>query len=351
MDQSYSKNSLVRDALLIVIRYVLLIGIFLSLVLYAYTWKALKHNPLKVPAGGYELIVAPGTTLNQFTKQLHKSGLLSHPLLLRGYLIYKGNTRLIKAGEYRVEQGTTPLQLLDKIFKGEVTQYSFTIIEGWQTSQVIAALQQHPKIKATLTGLSKAQVIEKLDIPVQHLEGIFLPDTYSFPANTTDVEFMRRAFFSLQLKLQQAWEQRDPACALNSPYEALILASIIEKETSLKTEYAQISGVFTRRLIKKMKLQADPTVIYALQAQLNGPLLRKHLQIDSPYNTYKKVGLPPTPIALPSAMAIEAALHPAVGDALYFVATGDGGHIFNASLEEHNKAVKQLYRTRTSQSP
>lgn len=341
MDHWYSRNSLVSLA-----RFVILIGLLLTMGLYAYTWKVLKHDPLKVPAEGYELVIAPGTTLNQFTRQLNKSGLLSHPILLRAYLIYKGNTKQIKIGEYKVEPGMTAVQLLDKVFSGQVTQYSFTIVEGWQTAQVINALQQHPKIKVTLKDLSKEQIIQKLGIPMQSLEGIFLPDTYFFAANTTDVEFMRRAFFSMQEKLQQAWEQRDPDCILANPYEALILASIIEKETSIKSEYTEISGVFTRRLSKNMKLQADPTVIYGLPAQLEGPLLRKHLRVDTPYNTYLRTGLPPTPIALPSAQAIEAALHPAAGNAIYFVATGDGGHIFTATLSEHNKAVQQLYKSR-----
>lgn len=341
MDHWSSRNTLVSF-----LRYAILAVILIAGGLYAYTWKVLKHDSLNVPVGGYDLNIEQGTTLNQFTKQLHTSGLLSKPLLLRGYLIYKGNVKQIKAGEYHVEPGMSAIKLLDKVFAGAVTQYSFTVVEGWQTAQVIAALHQHPKITPLLAGLSQQEIIKQLDIPVQHLEGVFLPDTYFFSGKTTDVEFLRRAYIAMQAKLMQAWEQRDPQCILTNPYQALILASIIEKETNIKSEYAQISGVFTRRLQQGMKLQADPTVIYGLQDKLAGPLLRRHLAINTPYNTYQNLGLPPTPIALPSLGAIEAALHPADGENIYFVATGDGGHIFTATLTEHNKAVQQLYSSR-----
>ncbi|HSX19667.1 MAG TPA: endolytic transglycosylase MltG [Gammaproteobacteria bacterium] len=341
MDRWYSKKLASRLRNLLAIFFVLFVGT------YAYAWKVLARDPLTVPNAEYTVYVAPGTTLKQFTQQLNVSGLLSHPRLMRVYLMYKSKSHKIKAGEYAVDQGMTALQLLDRIFAGTVTQYSFTIVEGWQTAQLISALQQHPKIKATLGGDSE-QIINTLNIPVTHLEGVFLPDTYFFTAFTTDAEFLRRAYFGMEQALGQAWEERDTHCILKSPYEALILASIIEKETSLKDEYAAISGVYTRRLRNKMKLQADPTVIYALQDQLAGPLLRKHLKLDSPYNTYRYTGLPPTPIALPSAAAIKAALHPATGNSLYFVATGngDGAHIFSATLKDHNKAVKKLYSQR-----
>lgn len=341
MDHWSSRNSLISF-----LRYAVITVLVITGCMYAYTWKVLKHDSLRVSSEGYDLNIEPGTTLNQFTRQLHKSGLLSHPFLLRGYLIYKGNTKQIKAGEYHIDPGMSAVQLLNKVFAGAVTQYSFTIVEGWQSAQVIAALQQHPKITPLLQGLSQQEIIRKLEIPVGHLEGVFLPDTYFFSGKTTDIEFLRRAYAAMQEKIVQAWEQRDPQCVLENPYQALILASIIEKETSIKSEYAEIAGVFTRRLKKNMKLQADPTVIYGLQDKLEGPLLRKHLSINSPYNTYQNLGLPPTPIALPSLGAIEAALHPAGGDNIYFVATGDGGHIFTATLPEHNKAVQQLYNSR-----
>lgn len=343
MDHWLSRNSLIR-----VIRYSIFFSVLITGVIYVYTWKVLAYDSLKVPEAGYELVIEPGTTLTKFTQQLYNNGVLSHPRLMRLYLIYKGNTKQIKTGEYKIEPGMTAMQLLDKVFQGVVVQYSFTIVEGWQSSQLIAQLQQHPKIKSTLQGLTNTQIIRKLDLPVNHLEGIFLPDTYCFDAYTTDVEFLRRAYFSMQEKLEAAWNRREANTVLKNSYEVLILASIIEKETSLKSEYGQIAGVFTRRLSRNMKLQADPTVIYGIQDKLSGPLLRKHLKIDTPYNSYQRHGLPPTPIALPSISAIEAALHPAAGNALYFVATEqqDGGHIFSATLQEHNKAVQRLYSSR-----
>lgn len=343
MDHWLSKNFLIR-----VIRYSLIFSSVVFALVYAYTWKILAYDKLSVPEQGLELVIAQGSSLSQFTKQLKSIGALQHPRLLRLYLLYKGNTKKIKAGEYKISPGMTALQFLELVFSGSVTQYTFTIVEGWQTQQLLTQLWQHPKIKGTLTGLSDQEIINRLQLPISHLEGVFLADTYKFEAYMTDVDFLRRAYFSLQEKLQAAWEHRDPDSILKTPYEVLILASIIEKETSIKSEYAQISGVFCRRLAKNMKLQADPTVIYALRDTLNGPLLRKHLSINSPYNTYQKVGLPPTPIALPSQDAIEAALHPAAGNALYFVATGnnDGRHVFSESLQMHNKAVKNLYNLR-----
>lgn len=325
-----------------VLSSILLAAIFIAAVVYIYSWKYLSYDPLNVPVDGYELKIAPGTSVRQFIKQLHAKDLLSHPNLMIAYVALT-QANHIQAGEYKVDRGTTPLQLLANVEEGLVAQYSFTIVEGWQTAQLLMELRQHPKIKYTLNNLSTDEIIQKLNIPVKHLEGIFLPDTYLFPADTTDIDFLRRAYFSMEMKLRNEWPKRSAECKAATPYEALILASIIEKESGLKNEYTEISGVYSRRLAKNMKLQADPTVIYAYQDQLTGTLSRKHLRIDSPYNTYKKYGLPPTPIALPSAAAIEAALHPAPGNSLYFVATGDGGHVFSSTLKEHNAAVKQLY--------
>jgi UPF0755 protein len=339
MDPWYSKNTLAKIR---IIRDCLIVAITFAIIIYAYTWKYLSYDPLVVPDTGYELRIESGTSVRQFIKHLHSSGLLSHPNLMIWYVALVGANH-IQAGEYKVLPGMTPLQLLTKVESGLVEQYSFTIIEGWSTAQLLAELHKHPKIKHTLYGLSMQEMVQKLNIQVTHLEGVFLPNTYNFLADTTDVEFLRRAYFSMEHKLRQSWPTRSADCGVKSPYEALILASIIEKESGIIKEYAEISGVFSRRLAKNMKLQADPTVIYAYESGLTEPLARKHLNIKSPYNTYQNVGLPPTPIALPSALAIDAALHPAQGDALYFVATGEGGHVFSSNLKDHNAAVKRLY--------
>lgn len=337
MDHWFSKN--LPSKFLI---YVALVAFVSFGSVYFYVWKCLAYDKLPVADDGYELFVEPGTSLRQFINQLQTSGIVNHPDLLLVYVILSNNASHIKAGEYKISPGTTSLQLLDQVVAGLVTQYPFTIVEGLQTRQVLEKLQQHPKIKATLVGKSSIEIIKELNIPVEHLEGIFLPETYFFKAYTTDLEFLRRAYFSMQKKLDLAWQQRDPDCILKSPFEALILASIIEKESSVKGEYAEISGVYQRRLVNGMKLQADPTVIYALQDKLTGPLLIKHLSLDSAYNTYKFKGLPPTPIAIPSMAAVDAALHPAPGESLYFVATGAGDHVFSKTLAEHNKAVRKM---------
>jgi len=295
------------------------------------------------------LKVQPGTSVRQLANDLHKLGILDCPRLFRWYAIATGAYNHIQAGEYRLVPGTTPQQLLNMMVSGKVVQYTFTIIEGWRTRDVIAALHEHPKIKVTLAGLSYDQILKKLDLPVKHLEGLFLADTYFFHADTKDVDFLRRAYLSMQEKLDALWEKRAPNLALNNPYEALILASIIEKESGLAHELTQISGVFHRRLAKNMRLQADPTVAYWFGDALKGPLLKRHLKIDSPYNTYTLIGLPPTPIAIPSLRAIEAALHPDNGTSLFFVATGSGSHIFSTTLAEHNKAVRDTAAQRRAE--
>lgn len=322
--------------------HIFLASLLVSSVTYTYIWQQLIYKPLKLTEAVYTFEIAPGSTLKQFTQQLHQAGILAHPKLLNCLAILNGSANHIKAGEYTIGRGMTAKQLLKQVVAGQVTQYAFTIVEGWRTADLIAALQQHPKIEFSLNGLSEKEIINKLGISVNHLEGMFLPDTYYFTAHTKDVDFLRRAHFNLQEKLQAAWQQRAPDSMLSSPYQALILASIIEKESGVKTEYHEISGVFQRRLTKHMRLQADPTVIYALGDKYKGTILKSHLQLKSPYNTYVSNGLPPTPIAMPGLRAIEAALHPATGDSLYFVATGDGGHVFTKDLVAHNKAVQKL---------
>jgi len=336
MDHWFSKKLLIRCA-----RDVLVACMLVSSVFFICAWKRLSYDKLSVPDFGCEICIAPGTSLQQFANQLYTKNILKYPRLLRWYGVITNSANSIKAGEYKIEVNMTPKDILRKVVAGDVNNYAFTVVEGMQTLQILAELQKHPKIKVTLTGLTPNEIISELDLPIVHLEGLFFPDTYFFEAGTSDVDFLRRAYYSMDQKLQTLWQDRAPECVLDTPYEALILASIIEKESGLKSEYPEISGVYQRRLIAGMRLQADPTVIYALQDQLNGPLLKLHLRIDSPYNTYKLAGLPPTPIALPSLAAIEAALHPAPGESLYFVATGTGGHLFSKTLVDHNKAVQQ----------
>lgn len=301
----------------------------------------INHHILNIPTTGYNFKIIPGASLKSFTHQLHNDKVIRNPEILRWYAFVLGIDASIKAGEYNIPSGVTVRQLLQEVVQGNVIQHEFTIIEGWRTRNVIAALNANPKIKHTLDGLTEQEILERLEIPETHLEGVFLPDTYYFTADTSDVAFLKRAYNAMQNKLKVAWERRSPQSILQTPYDALILASIIEKESGVYAEYEEIAGVFQRRMQKGMRLQADPCVIYGLGANYSGALLKDHLRSDSPYNTYTRKGLPPTPIAIPSMRAIEAALHPADGESMYFVATHKGHHVFSKDLQSHNLAVKQ----------
>ncbi len=230
-------------------------------------------------------------------------------------------------------------EFMDQILSGKVIQYSITIVEGWNIYQLLDVLKADPHIKQTLQGLSHKQIMQRIGYPEMHPEGRFYPDTYHFPKGLTDVEFLQRAYGAMQQKLAAEWEKRAVGLPYKTPYEALIMASIVEKETGLPSERQAIAGVFVRRLEKRMRLQTDPTVIYGLLPNFDGNIRRRDLRRDTPYNTYRRRGLPPTPIAMPGGDAIHAALHPADGDKLYFVSRGDGSHHFSATLEEHNRAV------------
>jgi UPF0755 protein len=234
--------------------------------------------------------------------------------------------------------------LLRKLTQGEVIQYRLTLLEGWQFTQVRAALAQHPALQQTLSGLDADAVMTQLDLSCLHPEGQFFPDTYIFPRGTTDLELLRRAHKALRQNLAKTWEARAPTLPLTAPDELLTLASLVEKETGCAPERADVAGVFIRRLRKEMRLQSDPTVIYALGVQFDGNLRRVDLQLDSAYNTYVYPGLPPTPIALVGLAALQASAHPAEGDTLYFVARNDGCHAFSATLAEHNAAVRRYQK-------
>ncbi|RJQ48769.1 MAG: endolytic transglycosylase MltG [Gammaproteobacteria bacterium] len=297
------------------------------------------QTPLAIPETGFEYEVAPGAGVKTIAQDLKRRHILRQPHYLVLLARIEGNSAAIKAGEYRFTPGTTPLQLLNQLVAGKVREYSFTIIEGWTFPQLVEALARHDKLTHTLQGLSPEQIMAQLGKPDEHPEGRFLPDTYHFPKGASDLALLRRAYQAMETRLDREWQARSEATPLRTPYEALILASIIEKETGAAHERAEIAGVFTRRLNIGMPLQTDPTVIYGMGASFDGNLRRGDLTQDQPYNTYTRTGLPPTPIALPGAQAIHAALHPAPGNTLYFVARGDGTHEFSATLEQHNAAV------------
>jgi UPF0755 protein len=299
------------------------------------------ETPLDLPAKGHSFNLAPGS---------HGADIVTE-LASRGYtregwewkLLMRLEPQVYRAGEYRLEAGLKPRELLRKFAGGWVVQHRVTLIEGWTFRQVVTALAGHPVLEQTLDPADPAQWPNHLAaLGIDQPEGWFLPETYSFTLGDSDLEILGRAHRAMQEALAMAWASRDDDLPIETPYELLILASIIEKETSLEEERAQIAGVFVRRLRKGMKLQTDPTVIYGLGESFDGDIRRRDLRTDTPYNTYTRHGLPPTPIAMPGRASLLAAAHPAPGEALFFVANGKGGHTFSTTLKEHQTAVDKL---------
>lgn len=277
-------------------------------------------------------------------------GVLQYPRIVGLWARYQGVADGIKAGEYALADAETPAQLLANMVAAKTVQYRLTVVEGWTFSQALAEIHRHPKVIQTLVGKSIQHISKEMLINSGNPEGLLFPDTYFFPANTTDLQLLKRANERLDEVLAKAWEQRLGALPYESPYEALIMASIIEKESGASSERGHIAGVFVRRLELGMRLQSDPTVIYGMAENYAGDIRRSDLRQVTPYNTYRINGLPPTPIALSGLDSINAALNPLPGDALYFVAKGDGTHHFSSSLEEHNSAVARFQLTGQSRS-
>jgi UPF0755 protein len=297
-------------------------------------------SPLVVAQQPVDYILKPGSGIFLLAKGLSSQNLLKRPAYFIALATFQGKASRLKAGEYRIMPGTTPMQFLDQIVHGRVLFHPVKLLEGWTFQQFLAALRAQPRLLQTLPGLSVETIMEKLGRAGEHPEGQFFPDTYQFTAGTTDLAILKQAYNMMQKRLAVAWEKRDPKVPYQTPNEALIVASLIEKETALDSERPMVAEVILNRLQKKMLLQIDPTVIYGLGGQYTGKLRKNDLRVDSPYNTYLYAGLPPTPIAMPGAASIQAALHPTVGEQLYFVAKGDGGHQFSKTLAEHNQAVK-----------
>lgn len=298
-------------------------------------------RPVEIQGGEQVLLIEPGDSLRVVARNLATAGVIADARYFRVLARLSGKSSRIQAGEYLLTGSLRPQELLTMFVDGRVRQYSLTVVEGWSFREMLALIDESPVLKHTLKEKSPEEVMTEIGYPGIHPEGRFLPDTYHFPKGMSDRDFLRRAYQTMEQFLQQAWSERDGGTPLKSPYEALILASIVEKETGKAEERAEIAGVFSRRLQRRMRLQTDPTVIYGLGESFDGNIKRKHLTEDNPYNTYTRHGLPPTPIALPGREAILAVLHPAAGEAVYFVSKGDGSHHFSATLEEHNRAVIQ----------
>ncbi len=302
-------------------------------------YKTYLNSPLLVNTAELSVTVKPGSNLTRLLYRLKEQGLVTKPRYLLWYARLLSNPDKLHVGEYLVTKEDTPLSLVEKFLSGKVKLYSLTIIEGWNFSQMMDVVNKEPALQHKLTKLSDNQIMVKLGYENVHPEGRFMPDTYNFPKGTTDIALLKQAYTAMEKYLAQQWPQRDVGLPFKTPYDALTLASIVEKETGLASERKQIAGVFIRRLQVRMRLQTDPTVIYGMGKKFKGNIKRRDLKKDTPYNTYRHYGLPPTPIAMPSREAIDAALHPAPGEALYFVSKGDGSHYFSATLKEHNNAV------------
>ena len=322
-------------------------GVLVGLIALTHALITLHHSALvdaqaRASSQTPVITVAPGASFAEVATDLADRGLLEQPLLLRLWARWRGYAERLHVGDYALSAGLSATDLVKKMARGEIIESTFTIIEGWTVAELLAAIRAHPDLARSLDPAAGPQALmAAIGRPGQPAEGQFLPETYHFPKGSDDIELLKRANRALEQALEAAWQARQPNLPLSNPQDALTLASIIEKETALASERRRISGVFTRRLQQGMRLQTDPTVIYGLGADFDGDLRRRDLRTDTPWNTYTRSGLPPTPIALAGIASIRAAVNPAEGDSLYFVSRGDGSHVFSATLAAHNAAVRR----------
>jgi len=298
-------------------------------------------SPVRMAAEATEIEVPPRMGFRATVALLERSGVRVRPYHFEALARLLGRERDIKAGNYLLTQPLTPVDLLDKLTRGDVTQAEVRLIEGWTFAQLRSALDESPDIKHDTKGIEDAEILKRIQAPESHPEGLFFPDTYLFARGSSDLAVFRRAYRAMQRHLQNEWNARAPEAPYKTPYEALVMASIIEKETGRPEERNQIAGVLVNRLRIGMRLQVDPTVIYGLGAAFDGNLKRVHLLEDGPYNAYTRAGLPPTPIAMPGLASLRAALRPGKTDALYYVSRGDGTSQFSRNLNDHNRAVSK----------
>jgi len=318
-----------------------LVAAMMLTALLIFQLKRFQYGAIELESGPSTFLIRSGSNIKSISQDLARAKIINDPWLFILLAKVRGLETRVRAGEYQIETGITADELLEKLIEGNSIQYQLTVIEGWTFRQMLTAIAENPIVENTLQGKTDEEIMALLDLPGQHPEGLFFPDTYRFPKGTTDLSFLKRAYQVMDRHLQREWSQRTPDLPLKSAYEALILASIIEKETGAGFERPLISAVFIERLRRNMRLQTDPTIIYGLGDSYDGNIRSRDLKKNTPYNTYLHGGLTPTPIALPGLASIHAALHPAPGNALYFVSRGDGTHQFSATLEEHNAAVRR----------
>ncbi len=291
-----------------------------------------------------EFTIKPGSSVRASARQVYEAGIPVQPLMFEALARLLGKENRLKAGSFEIEAGKTPVDLLNKIVNGDFSMASLAVIEGWTFQQMRKLVDAHPAIKHETLGMSEADLMRKITPDFSQAEGLFFPDTYRFAKGSTDVQLYQQAHTQLLKKLDEAWKIRIDGLPYKNRYEALTMASIIEKETGQKSERPMIASVFVNRLRTGMLLQTDPTVIYGMGERYQGKIYKRDLLTDTPYNTYTRAGLPPTPIALPGMESISAALDPARSDALYFVARGNGTSQFSDNLNDHNRAVNKYQR-------
>ena len=319
-----------------------IVGLALLIAGGGYFW---AHDPIIPPgASSIEFSINPGSSVRRSAEQIAAAGVPLDPFMFSTLARLGGKGSRIKAGSYELKPGTTPLGLIDQLARGEFAQESLSIIEGWTFKQMRQAIAQHPALKHDTTNLSDKELLAKVAPNYSAAEGLFFPDTYLFAKGASDWQIYKQAHALLLKRLDDAWASRDPSIPYKSRYEVLVMASLVEKETGQKSERGLIAGVFVNRLKKGMLLQTDPTVIYGMGDKYEGNIRKRDLETDTPYNTYTRSGLPPTPIALAGAEALSAAVNPAKTDALYFVSRGNGTSEFSSSLSDHNRAVNKYQR-------
>lgn len=320
---------------------VLLLALVLGAAGASYLW---LHKPLDLRTATVDVSIEPGMSAREVANTVTQAGASVNPVLLHVWFRLSGQSRQIRAGSYELDRTATPVNLLQKLVRGEEALRSVTLVEGWTFRQVREALRKADHLKPESQALSAADIMRQLGQPGVPAEGHFFPDTYTYSKGSSDLAVLRRAMHAMDKRLAAAWAQRDPRSPLVNPEQALILASIIEKETGAARDRPTIAAVFTNRLVIGMRLQTDPTVIYGLGETFDGNLRKKDLLADTPWNTYTRSGLPPTPIAMPGKASLIAAVQPAPSKALYFVAKGDGSSHFSTNLDEHNRAVNKYQR-------
>ena len=321
--------------------FVLILTLMLGAVGAGYLW---LNHPLELPSATVDVSIEPGVSAREVANTVVQAGVSVDPLLLHAWFRLSGQSRQIRAGSYELDRAATPISLLQKLVRGEEALRSVTLVEGWTFSQVREALRKADQLKPDSQTLSTSDLMAQLGQPGVPAEGHFFPDTYTYSKGSSDLAVLKRAMLAMDKRLAAAWAQRDPRSPLVNPEQALVLASIVEKETGTPKDRSTIAAVFSNRLAIGMRLQTDPSVIYGLGETFDGNLRKKDLLADTPWNTYTRAGLPPTPIAMPGKASLLAAVQPAPSKALYFVAKGDGNSHFSNSLDEHNRAVNKYQR-------